>query len=101
MIHLTNGAKVLAAFIVPATPGMKPNGLVLAETETDFVTWSIYWDGKTTGDDQGQTHELWECETGHYFQKSASYMQADREGQIDFGLRLARLLPEFVLGAVR
>jgi hypothetical protein len=64
MIRLTNGATVHAAFILPASPGMKPHGLVLAETENDFVTWEIYWDGETTGDERGQTHELWECETG-------------------------------------
>ena len=95
MIQLSNGAKVLTAFIVPASPGMKPNGVALAETETDFVVWSIYWDGETTGDAQGQTHELWECETGHYFQKS---MEPDRRNsrlqmaEQDFGIRLSRFL---------
>lgn len=93
MIHLSNGEKVLAAYIVPASPGMKPNGLVLAETETDWVTWSVYWDGETTGDDHGQTHELWEAETGHYWTKSSHTIESKRMAERDFGLRLQRFIP--------
>lgn len=94
MIHLSNGAKVHAAFILPASPGMKPNGLALAETETDWCTWSIHWDGDTTGDEEGQTHEVWEAETGHYFQKSMPISQGSPKpmAEYDFGLRLRRML---------
>lgn len=94
MIQLSNGATVHAAFILPASPGMKPNGVVLAEQERDWVTWSIYWDGETTGDAEGQTHELWECETGCYFQKMYSGINGEgkRLAELSFGFRLGALL---------
>jgi len=94
MIRLSNGATVHAAYLLPARPGMKPSGLVLAETATDWVTWAVYWEGDTTGDDEGQTHEQWEAETGHYFQKSMPHSQGDPEdlARFDFGLRLRRHL---------
>ncbi len=101
MIRLNNCEKVHAAFILPASPGMKPNGLVLAETTNDWVTWNIYWDGETTGDEEGQTHELWQAECGHYFQKSATYLDAQRMAENDFGHRLMRLLPTPALETVR
>lgn len=97
MICVRNG-KVHAAFILPASPGVKPHGLVLAETATDWVTWNIYWDGDLKFDDEGTdgglTHELWEAECGHYFQKSMPESQGDpqRLAHYDFGLRLRRLL---------
>lgn len=91
MIRLQMGT-VHAAFVLPASPGMKPHGLVLAETPTDWVTWQVYWDGNTTGDDEGQTHELWEAECGHYFQKSMANNPEMGDPQhmatFDFGLRL-------------
>ena len=92
MIQLSNGAKVHAAFIQPASPGMKPNGVVFAETETDWCTWSIYWDGDSTMDDtdEGLTHEVWEAETGYYYQKSDP--GAQRLAQLNFGFRLGGML---------
>ena len=103
MIQLSNGAKVHAAFIRPASPGMKPSGLVLAEQERDWVTWSIYWDGDTTGDEEGQTHEVWEAECGHYYQKEYSGLNGEgqRMAERDFGHRLMQLLPTPSLEAVR
>lgn len=72
MIQLTNGATVHAAYIVPAGPSMKPRGAVLAETETDWVVWTIYWDGDIhiDHDGDGRHHEVWECEQGTYIGKS-------------------------------
>ena len=103
MIQLSNGAKVLAAFILPASPGQKPRGLVLAETLNDFVTWQIYWDGETTGDEQGQTHELWEAEQGHYFQRGMYPQQGNPRlmAELDFGLRLKHLLTDQQFQGVR
>ena len=96
MIQLSNGAKVHAAFILPASPGMKPNGVVLAEQECDWVTWSIHWDGDCAmaDDEEGLTHEVWECETGHYFSKSYQGMngEAKRLAELSFGFRLCALL---------
>lgn len=96
MIHLSNGAEVLAAYILPASGGRKPNGLVLAKKSDDhFVTWLIHWDGDTTGDD-GQTHEVWECDTGHYFSPGGDMVPIDM-AQFDFGLRLRHLLSSTIL----
>lgn len=93
MLKLSNGATVHAAFVLPGIPGtLKPHGIVLAETHTDWVVWSIHWDGDTTGDEQGQTNELWEAESGSYFQKGAAYLDSQAMAEFDFGIRLARLL---------
>ena len=105
MIQLSNGAKVHAAFIRPASPGMKPSGLVLAEQERDWVTWSIYWDGDSAmaDDEEGLTHEVWEAECGHYYQKEYSGLNGEgqRMAEQDFGHRLMQLLPTPSLEAVR
>src|SRR5690606_13875864 len=97
-------AKVLAAYVMPASAGMKPNGVVLAETATDWVTWNIYWDGGVWADleNEGQLHEAWECETGHYFQKSMHPSQGDPKtlAEFDFGLRLRHLLTQAALRGI-
>ena len=90
MIQLSNGAKVHAAFIQPASPGMKPTGVVFAETETDWCTWSIYWDGDWVDLGEDGNHEVWEAETGYYYQKSDP--GAQRLAQLNFSFRLGGML---------
>ena len=107
MITLTNGAEVHAAYVLPAGAGMKPNGLVLAETDTDWVVWNIYWDGELQKpDDVSETQspgELWECETGSYFQKACPPSMGDPKklAELAFGLKLRRLLTEQMAAGVR
>lgn len=98
MLKLSNNAKVLAAFILPKSPGMKPHGLVLAEALNDeYVTWEIYWDGAMS-ESIDSFDEVWEAESGHYFQAS---QQGNRDlAELDFGLRLSRLLTRRMLGGV-
>lgn len=102
MIQVKNGAKVHAALLLPASEGMKPHGLVLAETSHDWVTWQVYWNGDTIGDPDGQTHELWDAEHGHYFQKSMHLSQGDPQelAKFAFGLRLRYLLGDSALRGV-
>lgn len=73
MLHLSNGATVHAAYLIPASEGLKDRGCVLAETSTDWVCWNIYWDGEVQHpEDIPETSsptEVWEAENGHYFQK--------------------------------
>ena len=104
MLTLSNGATVLAAFILPRGDGMKPHGLVLAsqpylprpqvKSQVEYITWEIHWDGATTDPNAGITHEVWECESGHYFQPSLVNNRDTAE--YDFGLRLNRLLTQKV-----
>lgn len=89
MLTLSNGAKVLAAFTLPASPGMKTHGLVLAEPSPEkFVTWMVHCDyhqQNTNGE------WLWECDTGHYFEAN----EKNREkAEFDFGMRLTLLLTD-------
>lgn len=87
MIRLSNQAEVHAAFLLPASPGMKANGLVLAETEHDWVTWTIH-------QDPGQL--IWDCETGHYFQKNMlnnpGMGDPKQLAHFDFGFRVRRIV---------
>lgn len=95
MITLSNNAKVLAAYIVPKSPGHKPHGIVLAETETDWVTWDIYWDGIVTPNADDEYNELWEAEAGHYWHKTSTPgddVIAKELAELDFGSRLRRNL---------
>ena len=98
MIKLSNGATVHAAFIMPAQPSMKPSGIALAETPTDWVVWNIYWDGQTMEDypDNSIIHEVWESTNGHYFSKdNLNNLTGDGPralARIQFGLKLRRLV---------
>jgi hypothetical protein len=84
MIKLANNAKVLAAYVTIPDTGGRSSGLVLAETETDFVTWNIW-----CGD---EVRDIYEADTGHYFHKRGEMERgADRqEAEIDYGRRLSR-----------
>lgn len=97
MITLANGAKVHAIYIVPGGEGYKPHGFVLSETETDWVTWEIYWDGAWSNDEDFS--EIWEAESGHYYQKSMAnspekFGNPKLLAEFDFGLRLGRLITD-------
>lgn len=105
MITLTNGAKVHAAYVLPAGHGMKPNGLVLAEKDDAWCVWNIYWDGEIQRENDGEApmNELWECETGSYFQKQRSVEEGEAKhlAELAFGLKLRRLLTETMLEGLR
>lgn len=107
MIKLSNGATVHAAFLLPAGLGTKPHGVVLAETPTDWVTWHVYDDGDFVISDEvdtlSQAWEVWEAETGHYFQKSMPETQGNSElmARFDYGLRLRRFLESTILDGVK
>lgn len=94
MIQLRNCEKLHAAYLLPGQSNMKPSGLVLAETATDWVTWLVHWDGDTIQDERGQIHEVWEAESGHYYQKSMPILVGNPKDQaeFDFGLRLKYML---------
>jgi len=83
MIWLANGATLEFAYVRQGGLGLKPNGLCLAETTTDWVTWRIW-------QDSGQ--RVWEAEVGNYFQKGGDPGAARQKAEIDFGKRLAALL---------
>lgn len=87
MIQLSNGAKVLAAYIRQNDYNPRPHGIVLAETETDFVTWNVWATNPIV-------HDLYEADTGHYFYKRGEMERgADRqEAEIDFGKRVAHIM---------
>lgn len=95
MIHLATGAKVIAAYIVPAAHGMKANGLVLAERPDGFVTWKIYSDDETIIV-ESHVHELWQCETGNYFDARRDNLEDWGNARVgaerDFGRRLLTLM---------
>lgn len=92
MILLENGATAHAAFLFPASPGMKAHGLVLAEDPTQWITWNVYNDFDTAD-------QRWDAETGHYFQKNLA--DAKQLAEFDFGIRLVRFLPYQVHLGVR
>lgn len=92
MIKLANGATVHAAVIFPGDIMVKPNGFVLAENERNWICWNIHWDGGTTGDDEGQTHEVWESTGGVYFHKERRAEEGDARqlAEFQFGLMIRR-----------
>lgn len=82
MIRLAIGARVEVAFIV--TYGNRSEGLVLAETATDWVTWHVY---------QTPDPEVWDAQAGHYFRKDKADPGAVRqEAERNFGKRLSHIL---------
>lgn len=95
MVKLSNGARVLAEYIVKQDSGGHPHGVVLAETDTDFVTWNV-WEGDAT-------RCIYEAETGHYFHKRGPMQRGDdrQQAEIDFGQRLAMLMPANVYEGLR
>lgn len=102
MIKLSNGATVHAAYLLPAGLGTKPHGVVLGETPTDWVTWHVYWDGEfVISENEG--HEVWEAETGHYFQKAYTQNGNNPElmARFDYGLRLRRFIESSILDGVK
>lgn len=107
MLRLSNGARVICAYIQPASSGVKPNGIVLAETETDWVVWSIHWDGEWEDDEDPDdtgpvAHELWQADGGDYHQKSQSgKLNVRMAAEFQFGLKLKRLLQESMLKGIR
>lgn len=109
MIKLSNGATVHAAFLLPAGFGTKPHGVVLAETPTDWVTWHVYDNGEFVINDEVATEarawEVWEAETGHYFQKSMSRLDTMPDpkmmAEFDYGLRLKRFFNDHILSGVK
>jgi len=94
MMQVPVDGEVKAAFIVPKTPGMRDNGLVLVEMSDQWVTWYTYWTGDTTGDNEGFTHELWQLESGNYFRKGDDPDLARQQAEYDFGLRLGRFFTD-------
>jgi hypothetical protein len=96
-MKLSNGAKLHFAYHGDGGGGYKPNGLCLAETETDWVTWRIYWDGVISNPNIAGCEEVWEAEVGHYFPKLPAGLEHDpgaarQLAELDFGKRLAHLL---------
>lgn len=90
-MKLENGATLHTCFI--QVDAAYPYGLALAETETDWVTWAIYWHGDTQVQGTKQwEHELWNADTGHYFMKGDDSGAARQMAEIDFGDRLALFL---------
>jgi len=96
MLTLSNRATVHAAYIVPASPGMKAHGICLAETPTDWVVWNIYWDGEIDSLDSpiGPEHEVWEAENGDYFPKISSAEPSENTAHFIFGRRLMRFISD-------
>ena len=79
-MKLENGATAHTAFIeVPQYGDKRPEGLVLAETVTDWVTWNIY----------KRPDEYWIAEAGHYFPKLEDSSGARQRAEVNFGERLA------------
>jgi hypothetical protein len=91
-MKLSNGAKIHFAYHGDGGGGYKPNGLCLAETDTDWVTWRIYWDGTVSNPNIAGCEEVWEAETGRYFPKGSDGGAARQLAEIDFGARLAYLI---------
>lgn len=98
MMRLNNGAKVHAAYILPASDdGMTlPHGIVFAENDRNWIVWDVHWDGEIwisdlAAQDEPDTHELWQCTNGHYFQKTYG-ADPKRLAQMCFGRKLLRLL---------
>lgn len=87
MIQLTNRAKVLAAYITQSDHYGRSRGVVLAETETDFVTWRIY----SVLGDSVLVDGLYDAESGNYFHKRGEMQRGEdrQRAEIDFGERLA------------
>ena len=96
MIKLSNGAEVHAAYLVPSSPGLKPHGVVLAMTDTAWVTWLVYWDGLTIQEEASDfVEELWETESGIYFEKNILDATAPRrKARQSFGARVRRLMDQ-------
>lgn len=97
MIRLSNGARIEAAYILPTDPkpGMRPNGVVLAEDAHDWVTWEVFFiEGDLDRSPEG--YPLWEAQCGHYFQKSMPASQGNPKtmAEFDYGLRVQRLATE-------
>lgn len=96
MIQLSNGATLHAAFILPEGNSLKPHGVALAETPTDWAVWNIFWDGEWVDLDENGSHEVWESTNGHYFSKNNSAnLTADsprRLAQLQFGRSMRRLV---------
>jgi len=91
-MKLSNGARLEVVFVVQYTQGMKPHGICLAETETDWVTWNIFWDGVTSNPNLPSCEEVWECEGGHYYQKGSDAGAARLQAEKDFGKRLGYII---------
>lgn len=87
-MRLSNGAKILDVYIKFSRMGFMHTGVVLAETDTNFVTWNIHHDP------DHNTPDVWDCDTGHYFTKGGQMQQGKSLfiAQRDFGERLARHL---------
>ena len=87
MIKLANGAKVHNAVLFNFEESLRTTGMVLAETDTDFVTWNVWL--------ADYTREIYEADSGHYFHKHGPMERgADRQlAEIDLGKRLALHIP--------
>jgi hypothetical protein len=82
-MELVNGAKVVWAFTTTYNNGTT-YGLVMAEKETEYVTWNVYL---------SHIHaDLWESENGHYFMKLDDAGAARQKAEIDFGERLVNIM---------
>jgi hypothetical protein len=93
MLTLSNGATVHAAYIVPASWGIKPHGICLANNgRGDWVVWNIYWDGVLSNPNIGDgSHEVWEAENGDYFLNND---EGRLGAELNFGRRLFRMMTD-------
>lgn len=81
MVELTNGGQVIWAVTAPASPGMRPHGVVMAQYNDQIVVWSIALN----------FHRIpkWDALSGEYFPDTP---EGYRDAKHMFGRRARRIL---------